>query len=375
MAPMKKVLILYANTGGGHLSLAKSLQKSLKDHFPNQYSITLANVLPKSYDLAYEQFGTNFKSLWGKLFYISNNDLSAKLTHSANRLLVQSKIHKQILKNKPDLIVSNNPFITSEIYHALKKAGLHSKIAIHFADPFFLHKTWLTFKNADLYLSPTKEATAIAINNAIPENKIATVGWTVRQDFLQKPPSVNLVHKRLGLNMSKFTILIGGAGQGGGKIFPTAKSFLKSKIIREKSQILVVAGNNKRLFGKLQKLANEHTGVVFPFPFVKNMAELMTASDIVVGKAGPNYLFESIFMEKPFLATGRLPGQEDLNLDFIKDERLGWVEENPRKARELVERIIRNEKLLTDKIPNLKRIKKQHLKASRKTAQAIHQLL
>ena len=44
-----------------------------------------------------------------------------------------------------------------------------------------------------------------------------------------------------------------------------------------------------------------------------------------MGKAGPNTLFESVTLGKPFVATAYIPGQEKGNLEFIRRHKLGWV--------------------------------------------------
>jgi UDP-N-acetylglucosamine:LPS N-acetylglucosamine transferase len=45
----------------------------------------------------------------------------------------------------------------------------------------------------------------------------------------------------------------------------------------------------------------------------------------VMGKAGPNVMFEAVTLGKPFIATAYIPGQEELNLGFIRRHKLGWI--------------------------------------------------
>jgi processive 1,2-diacylglycerol beta-glucosyltransferase len=51
----------------------------------------------------------------------------------------------------------------------------------------------------------------------------------------------------------------------------------------------------------------------------------MAVADVIMGKAGPNMLFEAITLGKPFIATSYIPGQEEANLEFIRRHKLGWV--------------------------------------------------
>ena len=55
----------------------------------------------------------------------------------------------------------------------------------------------------------------------------------------------------------------------------------------------------------------------------------MRAADIVIGKAGPNTIFESVATRTPFFATSYLPGHETGNLEIITDYQIGLVAKNP----------------------------------------------
>ena len=55
------------------------------------------------------------------------------------------------------------------------------------------------------------------------------------------------------------------------------------------------------------------------------MAEVLGASDIVFGKAGPNFLFDSVACQKPFVSMTHIGGQEDGNVELIKKKKLGTL--------------------------------------------------
>jgi UDP-N-acetylglucosamine:LPS N-acetylglucosamine transferase len=90
--------------------------------------------------------------------------------------------------------------------------------------------------------------------------------------------------------------------------------------------------------------------------FVTNGEEYMQAADLVIGKAGPNTIFESVATLTPFFAITHIAGQEDGNLDLIRDHQLGYVEENISKAQKLLSDIIENPQQLQDFQPHLKEI-------------------
>ena len=80
--------------------------------------------------------------------------------------------------------------------------------------------------------------------------------------------------------------------------------------------------------------------------YTDKMGDYIACADLVVGKAGPNLLFEAIAMERPFLAICHIHGQEDGNLGIIRKKKLGFVEENSKKASNLLKKIIENPEML-----------------------------
>ena len=116
--------------------------------------------------------------------------------------------------------------------------------------------------------------------------------------------------------------------------------------------MVFICGKNKslykslRLFQEIHKLSNGSNTTFIIRGYTENTHEYLQASDLVIGKAGPNLLFESVATHTPFLAISHIWGQEDGNLEIIKKYKLGFVEENPVKAINLTRKIIRNPKML-----------------------------
>lgn len=78
------------------------------------------------------------------------------------------------------------------------------------------------------------------------------------------------------------------------------------------------------------------------FGWIENMAEVLSACDIVLGKAGPNFLFDCVACEKPFVAITHISGQEDENLDLIKKKKLGWVKESSLEIADFLDEYLEN---------------------------------
>jgi 1,2-diacylglycerol 3-beta-galactosyltransferase len=59
------------------------------------------------------------------------------------------------------------------------------------------------------------------------------------------------------------------------------------------------------------------------------MARLMTAADIIVTKAGPSTIAEACVAGLPMIISGKVPGQEDGNVDHIVDNGAGVYAPSP----------------------------------------------
>jgi UDP-N-acetylglucosamine:LPS N-acetylglucosamine transferase len=67
----------------------------------------------------------------------------------------------------------------------------------------------------------------------------------------------------------------------------------------------------------------------------------MQAADLVLGKAGPNTLFESVATLTPFFAITYI-AQEEGNLEIVKEQQLGYVEDKARAANKKILDIIKH---------------------------------
>ena len=67
--------------------------------------------------------------------------------------------------------------------------------------------------------------------------------------------------------------------------------------------------------------------------FVDNMPELMSASDLLVTKAGPGTLAEAFIAGLPVIIFGYTPGQETANVDYVLDHHAGALRRNRPRSR------------------------------------------
>lgn len=396
----RKILFLEASGGGGHISITTSIIQALKKQSPNIETIR-ADVMPPIAHKLYQIASRQFVNAFFLLYKATDGHRGELITSGLNRMISNEKLTKIIAESDADLVFSNYALAVTEIPKILEKLGKRVPFIVFVPDPFTIHNIYLS-KKADLTLVSTLTAYQLALNNGILPRQLEVTGHPVREEFTNLPEDTKLFRKQLCLDPDMFTILLGGSGHGAEKTLeilihlgarPSGnlikrlirlanldyKTYYKLffRIFRRQHknippfQAICVCGDNTELKEELELL--KYPPYIKPLIFLKaeNMAQLMHASDLVVAKAGPNILFESVAAGKPFLATYHIKGQEDGNLDLIKCAQLGFSEENPQKTAYIIETILKNKEILNYTKPGISFIREQQKNAARKIADNI----
>jgi UDP-N-acetylglucosamine:LPS N-acetylglucosamine transferase len=369
---MKKILILMARFGGGHESIAKAIKDAIETYGVNQFEVVIEDVFPKIF-LISENYST-LLPIFKESYHVSDNEKVAKIINMSISLLVRRHLKKLIKKHNPDLVISDYTMTNYAIKKAISSFKKNILFAVYFADATYLHQLWLTEKEADLYFSPTKDCIKIAVDNGIPEERIYCTGWILRKEFYGTQPE-NHYKKNLGFDENKKLIYLSGGGDGYGKIEEIVDEFLNNQFFLKNCQLVIICGVNHKLLVKMQKLQRKHMDHIFSFGFIQNVFDFKKASDAICSKAGPNDIFESILLEKPFFAHDYLWGHEEDNFNWVKRQGIGFSERDPRKMVNKIIRVLKKPELMEEKIANVKKLREEHLNAPRILVEKIREIL
>ncbi|HEX3642034.1 MAG TPA: glycosyltransferase [Ktedonobacteraceae bacterium] len=310
----RTILILTSKTGGGHISLAESL----RDRLAHNYVVELLDPQSHIFHWHYRMVSRYALWLWAAEFQLIDRPWWALQAHRAFTRTVAKPLEAAIKRIQPNLIITTYPFLTYEVIQELKRLEQEIPLVMLFADPNWVHGSWLTERRAVATLAPTRETYAHALSADFDPARLHLVGWPVREQFyrvdgLQRAETL----ERLGLNAACFTIFLQGGGEGAAQFGRTVEHVLG---IDQNLQVILATGTNHALRMRFDGVKNLHT-----LPFTKEIAPYMAAANVIMGKAGPNMLFEAVTLGKPFIATSYIPGQEEVNLEFIRRHKLGWV--------------------------------------------------
>lgn len=354
MPKRKSILILTSKTGGGHLSLAEALRDLLESGAPTtegeheQYvldaeapAITIVDPQPGFFHLHYRFVSRNALWLWAAEFRFFDTPRRAKLAHRVFTHLVRQQLTDLLDKVRPDLVITTYPFLSYEVKRVLERRSPAVPLVMLFSDANSVHAAWLTERQADATFATTRETYEQALATGFDPHRLHLVGWPVRAQFFQACLSGKDAQKEqlthMGLAHDRFTIFLQGGGEGAARVESAIDNMLVKGALTNELQIILAAGTNASLVERYKNMPN-----LVVLPYTKEIAPFMAAADVIMGKAGPNALFESVTLNKPFIATSFIPGQEQENLSFIRRHGLGWVALRPQEQLSLLPALIQN---------------------------------
>jgi UDP-N-acetylglucosamine:LPS N-acetylglucosamine transferase len=333
----KPVIALFTSTQG-HSSIAQAIKEVLEP----EYSVATyfkRDPLMNAYVLLYQFFPGGYKVP----FLITQGKPARKFLQPLYLNRYWEDIEEFCVKTKPDLNISTflgfNP--------AIEKFSEENKIPFLnvITDPRTIHTLLFSYvANTNYVFDKQAEEFSAAVD---PEIHSKASGWFVRKEF-EEAYDVDQIRTQLKLKKQILTFLLASGSEGTNFITTILPSLVGTTT---PLQLIISCGSNKSLYRSmkfLQKVLKKTKSklIITPVGFTNKLHLFMQASDLVIGKAGPNTLFESVATRTPFFAITHISGQEDGNLDLIKEHKLGYVEENPFKAGKLLQKIQANPKQL-----------------------------
>jgi len=361
----KKTIAIFTSVEG-HFSIAEAIIADIQ----KKYTVQLYFERDDLFDY-YVAFYKYFPAVMKVPFYLTKRKKIISLMHQYLKKKYLEKVMSFCKKHTPDLIISTYFMYNASIeeYCQTHKIPFINVIA----DPYTVHPVSISKKASfNAMFDDQHEINCRKMMRA----SYAQTGWFLRPQF-EEEYDQKKVKKELGLDPDTLTFLIASGSEGSsfvGTIFPSILSSSK------KLQIVIACGNNKNLLKTVRFLSDiteklRDQIVVIPLPFTEKIHLYMQAADLVIGKAGPNTIFESVATHTPFFAITHIPGQEDGNLNIIKNYNIGLVQENPFKAARLLKKIMEDPTQLDKFSQPIQKLADHNMQAKKILLQEIDKLL
>lgn len=353
----------------GHASIADSISKQLTKRGWHTLTAAFEDPALAFYRLVYRNAPWACGIYYRSLFLPFIRKQIAAYTKKSHR-----QVFEKAIKDFPTDIIIGTSYgfdsLTLELQETLReKKLLPPKFINIVVDPRTFFATNLV-KTADLNCVFDEEI-ARRCKELEPNANVVATGWFVRPEFESTTPKAKM-REALGLDPHRLTFLFVAGSEGENK-----SAHLIPKLLEHKTplQIVLACGSNQKLRDRFQPLVDQYADhpekTFLTLPFTKELHRYVRAADLLVGKAGPNSIFEAAACGTPFFATTHISGQEDGNLEIISEYKIGYVEENLGKAAQMLDYILEHPEQLKTFDSHLQKLAKYNDQAVDRLVTAI----
>jgi len=358
--PSRRVLLLTSDTGGGHRSVAEALRIGAAERQEWQVELVVVDPfqpLPAAlrthdgavqpdgfgpYDRLVKLYGPliiRAPWLWGWLFHMADNRAMLALYLAWFGPYVLRRIVRALQATDAQAVVSVHPLLNHLMTKTRVRIGRpRLPLMTVLTDLVDVHRWWVE-PGIDQYVVPTDAAAGRLHRLGVPPSKIAVLGIPLRREFGTTAVSAREMRVRLGLDPDVSTVLLMGGGDGAGRLVATARAIgeLAARGVPP-FQLVVLSGRNHHARNELEA---RRWGMPFVCQgHVDNVADYMTAADLVVTKPGSLTVAEALTMGRPLILGRPLPGQEEGNIPFVVEAGAGLAYQSPGEAADAVEYLL-----------------------------------
>jgi len=347
-----KILLLSVTAGQGHHQTAKAVAEYFIKNSHEAITLDCYEYLsPLVKDAISSGYLVSTKytpKLWGKFYeMLEKKDEHGLFVKGANQLMAKSLV-KYIDDCKPDVVVCTHVLACMLLTFVKKQRP--NLLTIGILTDFRLHP-YFESTELDYYIVPNEYIKFSVCKKGLPEEKILPFGIPIMDKFMSKKGKKE-ARAMLGME-EESTILIMGGSMGFGNMIKTLKNVDSLEL---PFQMIVVCGNNEKLFNRIAKKHFRHK--IYTFGFVSNVDELMDAADCIITKPGGLTSSEALAKDLPMILSKPIPGQEDRNTEFLLNFGCAMKISKTLTAEELVYQFFQDSRRKQAMLENISLIKK-----------------
>ena len=309
----KKILILTASIGSGHIKAAEAVAQELHRQQPEAEistvdfmarSTSLWHWLTKKLYLEMLNFVPNLYDVFYKLSCSETGGSCGKNMFAYFMLPVFNRLQE---KYQPDCIICTHPFPAGTVSLWKERHQRDLPLSVVMTD-YTLHQMWLC-SGVDNYFMATEAMAQGMIKQGFAPEKLHATGIPIGRE-VQDLPAKESLRQELGIGRDKRVILLMGGGLGLGDISSTLQELEK---IPESLQLLVVAGRNSQLLQQAEDFAAQSHHSIRSWGYTDAVKKLMGAADLLITKPGALTISEAFALGIPMLLHDPIPGPETEN--------------------------------------------------------------
>ena len=313
----KRVLILSASVGSGHVKAADALARAMRarsdvDEVLSDDSLDHTNVLHKQfYSTLYKKLSAMLPEFLGWWYETSDDPWVA----DKGRLLIDLPqalpLINLVREFKPDVILCTHFMPAGVISWLIANGKLDARLGVVITD-FHFHAFWIT-RAFNWYFVAQEDDKIHMEALGLPADRIEVTGIPVEPEF-GAPVDANAVLERHGLQPGRPTLLVAGGALGMSPATAVVRQLLQ---LDRDFQAIIVCGKNEEMLSEIVDLLKDRPADFRVFGYTKEMSDFMSVASILLSKPGGMTTAEAVACGLPMMILDPIGGQEERNADVL----------------------------------------------------------
>jgi processive 1,2-diacylglycerol beta-glucosyltransferase len=357
---VKRVAILSVSVGAGHMRAAQALQ-TVADTVPGEFrSWDVLELMPPHFQGLYRDTYLDVVSrvpdVFGWLYDVTDRPFQGDPIRQLFEEAHAARFFQTLDEWAPDAVICTH-FLPATLLYARRRKGRFPARIYTVVTDFDIHGMWLATP-ADHIFVAGEESRCYLERLGVQSEHISVTGIPTDPVFSQPRERAEMAQKH-GLRPDLPTILMSTGGFG---TSPAVELLEELTRVQTPVQVIACCGRNEKLLADVSAFARaRHAKLhVKPQGFTREIDELMSCCDLILGKPGGLTTWESFAKGLAWVVVDPIPGQEQRNTYHLLEEGVGvWAYER-RTLSYKVERLLGNPQRLEAMRENSRRQARPH---------------
>jgi processive 1,2-diacylglycerol beta-glucosyltransferase len=313
----KRVLILSASVGSGHVKAAEALAQAMRsrpdvEEVLSDDSLDHTNVLHRQfYSTLYTKLSAMMPEFLGWWYEKSDDPWVADKGRLAIDLPQALPLMNLVREFRPDVILCTHFMPAGVISWLIANGKLEARLGVVVTD-FHFHAFWIT-RAFNWYFVAQEEDRIHMEALGLPADRIEATGIPVESAFAA-PVDREAVLRRHGLDPAKPMVLVAGGSLGLSPATAVVRQLLQ---VKRDFQAVVVCGKNEEMQASVRALISGREADFRVFGYTCEMADFMGAASVLMSKPGGMTTAEALARGVPMMILDPIGGQEERNSDVL----------------------------------------------------------